>query len=271
MKSRHHAPAPISRIAKSIGSGRVRAMLTCLVGGTVALLATPALAQEQTAESECAQLTAVRSPDLRVISATIVDPKPEWVAPSLDPAVPGVKVKTPFCRVSATVEDEIAFEAWLPLTPVWNGRMLGVGNGGFAGFIRFDGLAYGVNRGFATVSTDTGHKQSEINWPIGHPRRMENFAYRGQHLVAENTKVLISAFYGKQSAHNYFVGCSGGGMQAMNEAQRYPADYDGIIAGAHGQSIVGIAARWLESALLAQRLPLRRPPVCRPSWAWPAR
>jgi feruloyl esterase len=247
---------PQRSLLGNTGAGRARAVLTGLVGGTAALLATPALAEGRSAEIDCARLTAVRSPDLRVISATVVQPKPEWSVPSGSSNLQGaVKVKTAICRVSATVEDEIAIEAWLPLAAAWNGRMLGVGNGGFAGFFRLDGLAYGVNRGFATVTTDTGHKQDEINWPMGHPRRIENYGHRGQHLAAQNMKVLISAFYGKPSGRNYFMGCSGGGMQAMNEAQRYPADYDGILAGAHGQSIVGLAGRFLASALLAEHNP----------------
>lgn len=204
----------------------------------------------------CSSLTTIRIPDVRVVRTSEVNPDPEWLAP-LPTATDRFRapVRTRFCRVEGTIEDEIGFELWLPETKAWNGRMLGVGNGGFAGFFRYEALARGVNRGFASVSTDTGHKITEVNWPLGHPRRLENLGHRGQHLTAVNAKKLIAAHYGAAAHHHYFMGCSGGGMQAMNEVQRYPADYDGIIAGAHGTSIVGISARWLASALIAQHQP----------------
>lgn len=203
----------------------------------------------------CEQLTAVRAPDLRVRRATAIRPDPTWTIPHPRQADPAAEIETQFCRVEATVEDEIDFELWLPLREEWNGRMLGTGNGGFAGFLRFDGLAHGVQRGFATLSTNTGHLIDEQNWSIGHPRRLENYGHRGQHLSAVNARILIDAFYGSAPRYSYFMGCSGGGMQAINEVQRYPSDYDGVIAGAHGYSIAGISARWLESALIGREWP----------------
>ncbi len=208
------------------------------------------------AATPCDRLTALRLPDLRIVRAAEVRPDPVWLAPLAQP--PGgysAPVRKAFCRVEGTIEDEIGFELWLPLAADWNGRMLGAGNGGFAGFIRYEGLARGVNRGFASASTDTGHKISEATWPIGHPRRLENYGHRAQHLLAVNAKAVIAAHYGRPSAKAYFMGCSGGGMQGMNEVQKYPADYDGIVAGAHGRSIVGISARWLASALIARNDP----------------
>ena len=206
-------------------------------------------------EVTCAQMTTVRAPDLRVMRATMVTPDPTWTIPHPRAEDPAADISTAFCRVEAVVEDEIAFELWLPRPDEWNGRMLGTGNGGFAGFLRYDGLAHGVQRGFASLSTDTGHRIEELNWSIGHPRRLENYGHRGQHLSAVNARILIDAFYGKAPHHAYFMGCSGGGMQAINEVQRYPADYDGVIAGAHGYSIAGISARWLESALIGKEWP----------------
>jgi feruloyl esterase len=204
----------------------------------------------------CSQLTTLRIPDVRIVRTTEIKPDPEWLAPlPTDNDRFRAPVRSPFCRVEGVIEDEIGFELWLPEAQAWNGRMLGAGNGGFAGFFRYETLARGVNRGFASVSTDTGHKITEVNWPIGHPRRLENLGHRGQHLTAVNAKKIIAAHYGRPPHHSYFTGCSGGGMQAMNEVQRYPADYDGVIAGAHGTSIVGISARWLASALIAQRQP----------------
>lgn len=221
-----------------------------------AAAATCANAADDATGLACTTLTTMRIPDVRIVRTTEVVPDPVWLAPlptETDRFRAPVRVR--FCRVEGTIEDEIGFELWLPEANAWNGRMLGVGNGGFAGFFRYEGLARGVNRGFASVSTDTGHKITEINWPIGKPRRLENLGHRGQHLTAVNAKKIIAARYGSAPHHNYFTGCSGGGMQAMNEVQRYPSDYDGILAGAHGTSIVGISARWLASALIAQHQP----------------
>lgn len=224
--------------------------------GLAAALALPQTAQAAEVATPCEQLTTLRIPDVRIVRTTQVRPDPVWIAPLAQP--PGgyaAPVRKAFCRVEGTIEDEIGFELWLPAAADWNGRLLGNGNGGFAGFIRYEGLARGVNRGFASASTDTGHKISEINWPIGHPRRLENYGHRAQHLLAVNAKAIIAAHYGRPSQKNYFMGCSGGGMQGMNEVQKYPADYDGIVAGAHGRSIVGISARWLTSALIARNTP----------------
>ncbi|HEY8539649.1 MAG TPA: tannase/feruloyl esterase family alpha/beta hydrolase [Steroidobacteraceae bacterium] len=225
--------------------------------GTAAVsIAMGASASEGAAPLACELLTTLRIPDVRVVRATEILPEPEWLAPlPTENDRFRAPVRKPFCRVEGTIEDEIGFELWLPDARDWNGRMLGTGNGGFAGFFRYETLARGVNRGFAGVSTDTGHKITEVNWPLGHPRRLENLGHRGQHLTAVNAKKIIAAHYGRPPHHSYFIGCSGGGMQAMNEVQRYPADYDGIIAGAHGTSIVGISARWLASALIAQYRP----------------
>jgi feruloyl esterase len=227
----------------------IAAVLLALSGTAVAV---PANAAEP--GTPCARLTTLRIPDVRIVKASEVRPDPVWMAPlATPPSGYSAPVRKAFCRVEGIIEDEIGFELWLPAE--WNGRLLGTGNGGFAGFIRYEGLARGVNRGFASASTDTGHKISEAQWPIGHPRRLENYGHRAQHLLAVNAKAIIAAHYGRPAAKHYFMGCSGGGMQGMNEVQKYPADYDGIIAGAHGRSIVGISARWLTSALVARNSP----------------
>jgi feruloyl esterase len=242
-----------------------RFSLWAAVLGVIGTMTTPTTAANQlfgfaspnirAGEMACESLTAVRAPDLRVVRATSVNPQPSWPIPGSRADDPAASMTVPFCRIEATIEDEIGFELWLPQRTDWNGRMLGTGNGGFAGFIRYDGLAHGVKRGFASLSTDTGHRSEERHWSIGHPRRLENYGHRGQHLSAVNARILIEAYYGRAPTFRYFMGCSGGGMQGMNEVQRYPADYDGVIAGAHGYSIAGISARWLESALIGRGWP----------------
>ena len=109
-----------------------------------------------------------------------------------------------------------------------------VGNGWLAGSISQQGLALRVSGGFAAVATDTGHQAKPTNsdWALGHSEKVVDFGYRGIHLAAVGGKRVVEAFYGKAPGHAYFSSCSNGGRQALMEAQRYPDDYDGIIAGA---------------------------------------
>jgi feruloyl esterase len=142
-----------------------------------------------------------------------------------------------FCRIAGTLrpssDSEIAFEVWLPAAN-WNGKFQGIGNGGFAGSISFGGLADAVRHGYATASTDTGHRDGgeSARWALNHPEKIIDFGYRAIHETAVTAKAVIHAFYGDDPKRSYFNSCSNGGRQALMEAQRFPADYDGIIAGA---------------------------------------
>jgi feruloyl esterase len=142
-----------------------------------------------------------------------------------------------FCRVAGSIrpsaDSDIRFEAWLPGSG-WNGKFQGVGNGGFAGSISYSGLADAVAKGYATASTDTGHEANgtDATWAIGHPEKIADFGYRAIHETAGQAKAIIRVFYGQSPRRSYFNSCSNGGRQALMEAQRFPGDYDGIIAGA---------------------------------------
>jgi hypothetical protein len=143
-----------------------------------------------------------------------------------------------FCRVSGiakpTPDSQITFEVWMPISD-WNGRLWGIGNGDFAGSISQEGLASRLAEGYATVGTDTGHhtaNQYETEWGSGHPEKVIDFAHRGIHEAAVVAKRIVAEFYGQAAIRSYFGSCSNGGRQALMEAQRYPGDYDGIIAGA---------------------------------------
>jgi feruloyl esterase len=140
-----------------------------------------------------------------------------------------------FCRVTATLrptsDSEIKVEVWLPLSG-WNGKYEGVGNPGWAGSINYPDLAEGLRRGYATSSTDTGHIGGGASFALGHPEKLIDFGYRSEHEMTVNAKAVISAFYSKAPTRSYFVGCSSGGRQGLMEAQRFPDDYDGIVAGA---------------------------------------
>ena len=142
-----------------------------------------------------------------------------------------------FCRVQGVIQpspdSHIEFEVWLPKSG-WNGRYEGLGNGGFAGSIDYGGLADAVASGYAAAGTDTGHKGGAIDarWALGHPEKITDFGYRAVHETAEEAKAVIAAFYGNRPRHAYFSSCSNGGREALMEAQRFPEDYDGILAGA---------------------------------------
>lgn len=139
-----------------------------------------------------------------------------------------------FCLVAATLrptsESLIRIELWMPRNN-WNMRLLGTGNGGGGGKIIYDRLAAGVKRNFATVNTDMG-TSAGVDSAAYHPERWKDFGFRATHLMTTAAKQIIELYYGRKQSYAYFVGCSTGGQQALMEAQRYPEDYDGIIAGA---------------------------------------
>jgi feruloyl esterase len=151
-----------------------------------------------------------------------------------------------FCRVAATMkptaDSEIKMELWLPATG-WNGNFLGTGNGGWTGSISPATLAGGLKRGYAVANSDLGHEGGSAAFALGHPEKVIDFAYRATHEMTVKSKALIQAFYGKAPKVNVFEGCSAGGRQAFEEAQRYPADYDGIVAGSPGVNWVGRSAQ----------------------------
>src|SRR5271163_2292932 len=139
-----------------------------------------------------------------------------------------------FCQVHGVIKPSpssaINFEVWLPLAD-WNGRLQTVGNGGLAGTISYAAMATALKAGFATTSTDTGHTASEPKDWLRNKDRLIDYSYRGLHLTTVDAKAILSSYYGQTAKKAYYSGCSKGGQQGLMEAQRYPADFDGIIAG----------------------------------------
>lgn len=156
-----------------------------------------------------------------------------------------------FCRVTATLSgapgSKIGIEAWLPLEGAWNGKMLGTGNGGFAGSIRTDQLAAGLRRNYAAVNTDMGTAAAGGSYArgIGQTEMMKDWGWRSTHMMTVAGKQITQAYYGATIQRAYFAGCSTGGHQALMEAQRYPNDYDGILAGAAGNNRIGLHLAFL--------------------------
>ena len=140
-----------------------------------------------------------------------------------------------FCRVAATMkpssDSNIKMELWMPAAG-WNGKFVVPGNGGFAGAIAPAGLATALRSGYAAATTDTGHEGGSGAFMLDHPERLTDFADRAIHETAAKGKAIVAAFYGSGPEASYFNGCSTGGRQALTAAQRFPDDFDGIVAGA---------------------------------------
>src|SRR4030095_12214383 len=141
------------------------------------------------------------------------------------------------CRLQLVLkpssDSHIEMEIWLPPADKWNGKFMGVGNGGFAGSIQGlnTEMPQALRLGYATAGTDTGHQGGGGDWAIGHPEKMIDFGYRATHEMTLKSKEIVKTFYDQGAKYSYFKGCSTGGRMALMEAQRYPDDYDGIIAG----------------------------------------
>ena len=156
-----------------------------------------------------------------------------------------------FCRVQLTLtpssDSDIKSELWLPLNG-WNGKFQQVGNGAWAGSIQYGALAEALKRGYAAASSDAGHTGTDASFAMGHPEKLKDFGYRAVHETAVQSKQTITNFYGMGPKLSYFNGCSGGGRMAFQEAQRFPADFDAILAGAPGYNRVNQSVWMLMNA-----------------------
>src|SRR5690348_1292239 len=182
----------------------------------------------------CASLASIPLPDVQIRESVPLEVTDRQ---ALLPA--GVQhLKVPHCKISGTIDGSIGFELLLPND--WNGKLVMGGGGGFVGSVRNqaqDGLFGGptpLERGYATVGTDTGHTaaSTDASWARNDAPARENFGHRAVHRTAGVSKAIARGYYNHPVDRSYFVGCSRGGGQAMVEAQRYPDDFDGIIAGA---------------------------------------
>jgi hypothetical protein len=182
---------------------------------------------------ECSALKALQLPDVRITEATAV------------PAPATGAVRVAHCRVNGTVGREIRFTLLMP--DEWNRKFVMGGGGGYVQGIDNQAVA-SVNAGYASVGTDTGHQgtTTEARWALNNIERQLNFGHLAVHRVAEVSKAIIRHHYGAPSTRSYFNGCSNGGRQALMEAQRYPDDFDGIVAGAPAYDFTGLAAQFIK-------------------------
>ena len=210
-----------------------------LMGALAAVsLAVALAAQEPAPPSACAALSSLNLPHTAITAAEAGDVAkliPSGGGGATPP--PAVAELPPFCRVAATIkpstDSNIKIEVWMPASG-WNGKLQGVGNGGWAGTISYPLLVSALRRGYATASTDTGHSGDGRNgsFALDRPETLVDFAWRSVHEMTVDAKAIVKAFYGRAPKLAYWNGCSTGGKQGLTEAQRFPADYDGIIAGA---------------------------------------
>ncbi|HEV2200501.1 MAG TPA: tannase/feruloyl esterase family alpha/beta hydrolase [Bryobacteraceae bacterium] len=184
----------------------------------------------------CESLASLKLSDTAVTSAAVV---PAGALPE-------------FCRVALTIrptaDSDIRMEMWLPASN-WNKKFEANGNGGWAGSIQAGALAAGLKRGYATAMTDTGHEGGSAAFAMGHPEKLIDYDYRAVHEMAVKGKAIVKAFYGEDPARSYWDGCSQGGRQGLKEAQMYPSDFDGIVAGAPALNWTG---RAMQSVWIAQ-------------------
>ncbi len=213
----------------------------------------PTTPANQVAQSECAKLEHLAKARMGITSAAYVSTD-SLKLPSAE-GLPATINLPAFCRVQGvlkpTTDSFIKYELWLP-TSGWNGRFEQVGNGGFAGRIRYKFMIPELRNGFAVASTDDGHTNGpDQSWAIEHPEKVIDYGYRAVHDTSAASKSIIRDFYNQAAAYSYFNGCSDGGREALMEAQRFPEDFNGIIAGAPANFwthlMVGMV--WNEQAL----------------------
>src|SRR5689334_4624650 len=196
---------------------------------TLAAALTATMAGTAQAQVACDSMKGFQAPDVRITAAT---------------ATPS---SVPLCKVDGVIGKEINFSVWLP--DAWNGKFVMGGQGGFAGRVESQALQLqALQKGYAVAGTDTGHSApgaADGGWAMGDIERIVNYAHVAIHRVTETSKAVVRARYGRSPEKSYFAGCSNGGREALISAQRYPNDFDGIVAGAPAINFQGITATFL--------------------------
>ncbi len=239
-----------------------------------AMAATPALAQTDA----CSALANLTLADATVTAAS-------FVKGGTVPAAGQMPTPADMCRVSVTArptpKSDVRIEVWLPANG-GNGKFLQVGNGGLAGQIPYRLLGLGLGGGYATAGTDDGHHSpdaTDASWALGHPERVTDFGYRAVKATTDVGKAVFAAWKQAKPAKSYFFGCSDGGREALMTAQRYPADFDGIVAGApayNWTALMASAALIQQKSLKTGRFPAAKLPLlqaaalsaCAPGKPW---
>ena len=218
-------------------------------------------------QAPCDKLKSLSLPDTTVTAVEYV-PEGLYRAPSPFPGAPAAKGQQPgmplpaYCRIALVLapskDSQIESEVWIP-TEEWNGKLLIVGNGGWAGSISFSAMASSLKEGYATASTNTGHNAADGGgsgmFALGHPEKIIDFGYRALHETTVKAKAIITALHSKGPKYSYYNGCSTGGRQGLVEAARYPEDFDGIVAGAPANPHLYLHASGIELNMQLRKNP----------------
>lgn len=199
------------------------------------------------AQAACGDLVGLSSGELTIVLARREEPAAFRPPAAPGPALPSVELAA-FCKVTAVVSPEsgsrIGFELWLPEAD-WNRRLRMFGNGGYSSALPYPAMARALAEGYAVTAIDTGHDGDDPAFAIGRPQTIVDWGHRAVHETIVAAKAITQRHYGEAARYSYFEGCSTGGHQAFQEAQRYPEDFDGIVAGAPGHNRTHLNAAFL--------------------------
>lgn len=219
-------------------------VLTIGVTLTAAVITARTAVPLPAAGTSCELLATVKLPDTEIVRAELIAAGAFTPAEAAQPAQGrggrggNAFASLPsFCRVVATLkptnDSNIHVEVWLP-SAEWNGKFQASGgaagaNSAVAGGINYPAMATSIRAGYATAGTDNGHQGATLSFAVNHPEKLVDFGYRATHEMTVKAKSIIEAFYGNGPRYSYWNACAAGGRQGLQEAQRYPADYDGIV------------------------------------------
>jgi feruloyl esterase len=239
-------------------TARAAAIALALAWGASSVGSTGALRRPQTpATFKACDVVALTGLDIQgtaIREATVVPPG-GGAPPRASSRLPSLPA---FCRVRGSVAPEqdslINFEVWVP--DAWNGKIVVTGNGGYGNALSTRDMTNALAQGYAAAGGDTGHQTptpDDLMWGVGHPERILDWGTRSIHAITGPARLIASAVAGKPVRRAYYYGCSTGGHQGYAEIQRYPQDFDGVIAGAPGNNRVRLNAGFLWQYLANHR------------------
>ncbi len=250
-------------------SRRVRGAWAALLGG--ALLAAcgggdgdatpPAAAGPKACALDSFAALALDGASLQAATAV---PAGDYTLPGTNTTLAGLPA---FCRIDATAapsgDSSIGFQVWVPQGEAWNGKLVATGNGGYSHALSYGDMAYAMRQGYAVIGGDTGHQSADPNamfWGVGHPEKIIDWGTRSVHAITVPAKQVVAELQGRAASRAYYLGCSTGGHQAYAEIQRYPDDFDGVVAGAPGNNRVRLNVEFMYR-FLSNRQPGQNTPV----------
>jgi feruloyl esterase len=241
-----HARTSIRLAALAAGTATV---LAACGGGDDDPPAAPAPAPAPTAKAcESASLAALTLENAQVATVTPVAAG-DYTPPGRSSPITNLPA---FCRVTGsatpTPDSLINFELWVPSADTWNGKLVTTGNGGYSYTLSYNDMAYALRQGYATMGGDTGHQGTDPNdmlWGVGHPEKIRDWGTRSIHAITAPGKRIVEELQAQAPRRAYYYGCSTGGHQGYAEVQDYPADFDGVIAGAPGNNRTALNVEFL--------------------------